>query len=174
MSPLWKLSCYHKTMNNTSSNVKTGKNHLGGALFAAKDIRAGENILKMEGPIKTFKEAVAADTEAGDAYTVQIGQDAFFDPALPGRYLNHSCEPNAALLGVMLSAIRDIAEGEEITFDYSTTMDENGWTLECRCGSPSCRKVIEDFIRLPADMQERYIGQGIVQPYILTRYFKRI
>ncbi len=161
-------------MNKNSSSVRTGKSHLGGALFAAKDIHAGENILKMEGPIKTFAEAVISDTAAGDSYTVQIGQDAFFDPALPGRCLNHSCEPNAALQGIMLSAIRDIAEGEEITFDYSTTMDEDGWTLECRCGSPSCRKVIEDFVRLPSDVQERYISQGIVQPYILTKYFKKI
>jgi uncharacterized protein len=39
------------------------------------------------------------------------------------RFLNHSAEPNADWWGTDLYAVRDIAAGEEITFDY-------GWDEE--------------------------------------------
>jgi hypothetical protein len=35
-------------------------------------------------------------------------------------YVNHSAEPNAAHEGFRYRALRDIAEGEEITIDYNT------------------------------------------------------
>ena len=39
----------------------------------------------------------------------------------PGDMINHSCEPNCGLLGQMLLvAMRDIARGEELCFDYAT------------------------------------------------------
>ena len=40
------------------------------------------------------------------------------------RYTNHSPEPNIRMLGDYTEAIRDIAEGAEITCDYR----ELGWT----------------------------------------------
>ena len=36
------------------------------------------------------------------------------------RFMNHSCEPNAGLSGqVVLVAMRDIRDGEEILYDYA-------------------------------------------------------
>jgi len=44
-------------------------------------------------------------------------------------FFNHSCDPNAGLQidgqKVWLVAIKNITQGEEITWDYSTTMDED-------------------------------------------------
>ena len=36
----------------------------------------------------------------------------------PGRFLNHSCDPNALRSGVTVFARRRIRRGEEITIDY--------------------------------------------------------
>jgi hypothetical protein len=65
------------------------------------------------------------------------------------RFLNHSCDPNAALfvgrVGTdrrvkYVMAIRDIEEGEAVTIDY-------GWKWKasdlCYCGSESCRNPME-------------------------------
>ena len=63
------------------------------------------------------------------------------------NFLCHSCEPNCRfLIGPDLTAgllaVRDIAEGESINFDYDTTEDDlrgDRGGFECHCGTPSCR-----------------------------------
>ena len=94
-------------------------------------------------------------------------------------FMNHSCNPNAALiiptekqpiLGVVFVnfvALSDIEVGDEITWDYSTTMYQDDWEIDCRCGSRNCRKRIREFRYLPADVQQKYILMGIVAAYIL-------
>jgi hypothetical protein len=78
-------------------------------------------------------------------YPVQIWYDMFIGPMHedeiePVDYMNHSCEPNCGVRGsVVIVARRDIAPGEELTFDYGTT-DTDRWVLECVCGAPSCRR----------------------------------
>src|ERR1035441_1813888 len=61
-----------------------------------------------------------------------------------------------------LPALRDIQTGEEICYDYSTTMDEKSFTMHCRCGAPGCRRVVTDFSELPAAVQDFYISRGLV------------
>jgi hypothetical protein len=63
-------------------------------------------------------------------------------------------------------AIRDIGIGEEICYDYSTTMAEGFWTLQCRCGAESCRGLVTDFELLPDQIREKYLSLGIVQRFI--------
>ena len=70
--------------------------------------------------------------------------------------MNHSCEPNGGLRGeAVLVAMRDIKEGEEITFDYATTECIDGeW--ECLCGTPACRGTIRGTDWKLLSLQERY------------------
>lgn len=86
-------------------------------------------------------------------------------------YVNHSCDPNSGLvinnINVILIAIRNIKKLEEITWDYSTTIDEDEWEMDCNCRSNICRGRIGDFKYLPEDIQRRYIKLGIVPNYIL-------
>ncbi|MBI2625395.1 MAG: hypothetical protein HYW70_03640 [Candidatus Nealsonbacteria bacterium] len=60
----------------------------------------------------------------------------------------------------------------EITFDYSTTMDEDDWGMDCQCGSKSCRGRIRDFKYLPPDIQKKYLDLGIVPEYISKNFQK--
>jgi hypothetical protein len=73
----------------------------------------------------------------------------------------------------VLIALKPIPAGEEIRFDYSTTMSEDHWTLECRCGEPDCRGLVKDFHLLPSVLQEQYVERGIVQTFILHQWKQR-
>jgi len=58
-----------------------------------------------------------------------------------GAYLNHSCDPNCEIdeirNRVWILAIRDIAAGEELLWDYNLYDDDD--PAPCHCGSPKCR-----------------------------------
>ena len=57
--------------------------------------------------------------------------------------VNHSCAPNLGLFPMVgadggdgdlfLVARRDIAAGEELSFDYSTSMVDEPWAMDCAC-----------------------------------------
>jgi hypothetical protein len=63
--------------------------------------------------------------------------------------------------------LRDIKSGEELLWDYSTSMLERHWTMNCHCGSPLCRKVVQDFDLLPKGTQNKYLQHKIVLPFIM-------
>ena len=65
-----------------------------------------------------------------------------------------------------LFAVKDIETGQEITWDYSTTLDEDEWELDCACESAACRGRIRDFKHLPKNLQQKYISLGIVPDYV--------
>ncbi len=75
------------------------------------------------------------------------------------KYMNHSCDPNTWWLDDdTMIARRDIAEGEEITYDYATTEISVPFEMECLCGSPACRKVITTRDYLEPAWQARFEG----------------
>ena len=91
---------------------------------------------------------------------MQVGDDLWLHSA--GDLLddcgNHSCEPNLGIRGqIVYVALRDIAAGEELTYDWA--MEENAPTrTRCRCGARRCRRVLSgrDW-RIPR-LQRRYRG----------------
>lgn len=99
---------------------------------------------------------------------LQIEEELFlYNPLLgdPADCFNHSCDPNAGLSGpTCLIAMRDIAVGEEITFDYAMCDDTNYDEFDCNCGQPHCRGRVTgaDWRRL--ELQERY--KGYFSPFI--------
>jgi hypothetical protein len=77
-------------------------------------------------------------------------------------YLNHSCEPNAGFKGqIFLVAMRDIAKGEEATFDYAMVLRGKGaraYKLKCRCQTAACRgRVTDNDWKIPS-LQQKYDG----------------
>jgi SET domain-containing protein len=59
----------------------------------------------------------------------------------PARFLNHSCSPNAEASAdgerIWIVAMRDIAAGEEITFNYNYDLQDYR-EHPCQCGAPGC------------------------------------
>jgi hypothetical protein len=101
------------------------------ALHAGRDFRRGEIVLD-------FAE-VEWRTER-DADTVQHPSGGHIYHPLLAR-VAHSCEPNCEILaaGRVLVAIRPVAAGDAITFDYQTTESRFARPFECHCGSARCR-----------------------------------
>jgi uncharacterized protein len=137
-------------------------------VFANRDIQAGEKILTFGGPLIDFAETKRRGP--WECMPLQIGLDQYYDTRPPGIFVNHSCSPNAGIGNDRdLFALRAIRRGEEIYFDYSTTMEEQSFTMRCGCGSLECRRVIGDFSALPATAQADYIARGIVMSFIVRK-----
>lgn len=141
---------------------------VGLGVFARRHIRAGEIILAFGGPVIDFAETKRRGP--WECMPLQFGPNQYFDTQPPGIFVNHSCQPNAGIRNdADLVALRDIQPGEEIRFDYSTTMEEHSFTMNCLCGEPNCRKVIADFSALPPAVQEDYIARRIVMSFIVQK-----
>jgi hypothetical protein len=149
-------------------DVLVGECDVGRGVFAARNFQVGEKILKFAGR-RVARTHPFHDTSVG-ANLLQIGRTKYILPEPPGLFVNHSCDPNAGIRGNRtLVAIRPIEHGEEIRFDYSTTMDEDLWTMECCCHSHSCRHVVADFRLLPDPVREQYRELGVVAPFVTTQ-----
>lgn len=78
-------------------------------------------------------------------------------------HLNHSCEPNLGLQGqIVYVALRDIAIGEELTFDYAMNDDDPDEIMKCECGTPSCRGVVTGADWKNPEIQRKYDGYFLV------------
>jgi D-ala D-ala ligase C-terminus/SET domain len=56
---------------------------------------------------------------------------------------NHSCQPNTSYEGLNIKALRNIENGEELTLDYASFLDdEHMEPFQCRCGASNCRGLI--------------------------------
>jgi hypothetical protein len=147
-----------------------GETHLGKAVFAAQGFAEGDTIVRFSGRTVPASRLPRGLSGAADRF-LQIARDRYMGPS--GRIddlINHSCSPNAGLRftdgGVFLTALRGIAPGEEIAWDYSTTLADRDWSMDCACGSTQCRGVVRAFALLPADVQARYRALHVVAPYL--------
>lgn len=152
------------------NNFAVGQTHLGQSVFAARPFKIGDVITQFTGEIFNKSEIPKRYKGEADRY-VQIGQDTFMGPSGEiDDLINHSCDPNAGLKfkesGIYLVALRNIAEGDEITWDYSTTMLENAWKMKCDCQNVGCRKIIGDFSLLDRELQEKYKKLKVIPDYI--------
>jgi len=127
----------------------------GAGIFAARDILKDEIILRFEGPLVEIKNIEGIPKEVWD-HLFNVGIDKYIIAKEPAARTNHSCEPNAGIVrDVFLVAMRNIKKDEEITFDYSVITADN-WTMECKCGSSSCRKIIGNYMDLPDELKRKY------------------
>lgn len=151
-----------------SRSLRVGDCPLGRGLFAVDGFRENELILVLHGPRYDREDPIHGMAEG--ANLLQTGARTYILLQNPGVFANHSCDPNAGIRdNRRLVAIRPIGPGEEIRFDYSTTMDEAFWTMPCRCGASSCRGLVQDFHTLPAPVQRRYLDLDVVQRFIARR-----
>jgi uncharacterized protein len=91
-----------------------------------------------------------------DLHLVALSDDEYESVML---FINHSCDPNVGFAGnVVLTAMRDIRAGEELTTDYALFDDYEG-SMECRCGSAQCRGVISGRDWQRPDLQRKYRGR---------------
>lgn len=147
-------------------HIKDTNKH-GRGVFASREILKDEVIDILNGRVVDLRELAYWQTES-HYYWLQIGKLAWLVPTPPGEFLNHSCMPNAAVIDLLkLVSIRDIAQDEEIVIDYDTIdWDEHADPIECRCGTPSCRKITRGYKFLPESVKASYKQMGIIPEYI--------
>ena len=105
----------------------------GRGVFTDAAVPAGALLIAFTGPLLRYAETTP------ETLALQIAPDLYLGGSGgPDDCVNHSCAPNSGLVirgtDVKLIAIRDIAAGEELFFDYSTTMDEDDFEFDCACG----------------------------------------
>jgi hypothetical protein len=111
-------------------------------VYAAAPIRKGSRIVEYTGERITVEEADRRYDGVSRTYLYGLDDGrTVIDGHGLGAYLNHSCDPNCEVDEVKgrvwLFAIRDIAAGEELVWDYNLYDDED--PAPCYCGSRKCR-----------------------------------
>lgn len=126
-------------------------------VYAKQAIKRDSIIFHLKGTISTRPSK----------YTIQLGSNQHLNfPAIrrPNndvdycwQYLNHCCEPNGYLNTAerTFRALRDIAPGEEISFNYLTTESEMAEPFNCFCGSTHCFGFIQGRNFLTLEQAER-------------------
>ncbi|MBV6493032.1 MAG: hypothetical protein LDLANPLL_01039 [Turneriella sp.] len=165
----------HENKNQLTCTVNSAlevrRTKFGKGVFARKRFKPGDIILRFKGRLYS-REAYLSKVRPEKCYYMQIDDNLFLGPTTTAdNYVNHCCEPNAGVRKqknkCFLVAINPIEIGAEITFDYSTTMAEDHWEMDCACGSPSCRGRIRDFKYLPRSLQYHYITLEIAPDFVV-------
>ena len=124
-------------------NFRVGRSTTGLGLFAVRAIKKRGYIVAYRGRLITNEESARREAK-GAKFMFEVNRHMTIDGSSRrnlGRYLNHSCRPNAEPMlrrphGIYFRALRAIAPGEEITIDYGEEyfdlfIEPNG----CRCAA---------------------------------------
>lgn len=149
--------------------IYVGESKISGkGIFAGEDIKKGQQIQRFSG--KFIKKEIKNEKEAQRfANWVGVGKNKWLNPnPTKLRFLNHSCDPSAAIVGTRtIMALKNIPKGEEITFDYSLTDADPYWYMKCKCESRKCRKIITSIYSIPVDVFKSHY------PHV-PKYFQRL
>lgn len=130
-------------------------------MFARTAIAAGSHIVDYKGQLITHAEAdrrYGEGAETGHTFLFTLNESYIVDANRGGnsaRWINHSCAPNCHAEihvdaegdlrrdRIVISALRDIAPSEELTYNYGIVLDvphtprlKRLWT--CCCGASTC------------------------------------
>jgi hypothetical protein len=144
----------------------------GRGLFAVRPIGRGE-VVAVKGGHVLHRRALARSPARAAVSYIQIDDQLYIGAVRPGEvranklYLNHSCQPNVGLRGeITFVALRDVAAGEELTYDWAMEEDHPART-RCTCRAAGCREILtgRDWA-IPA-LQRRY--RGYFSPYLAAK-----
>jgi uncharacterized protein len=131
-----------------SSNkpYRIGRSRTGLGLFATKPIKKGTKIVRYLGPLLDSRNKKHDDIE--NKYLFELNGRWTIDGSVRknvARYINHACRPNAESdvsarkRKVVIRAIKNIAPGEEINYDYGTDYFK-AYLKPIGCKCDSCEK----------------------------------
>ena len=116
-------------------------------LYANCNIKKGTKIIEYKGKIISVKQSETNPKfDNGKAiYLFNINKkfdldgDYSFNTA---RLINHSCDPNCEVFGtglkVWVYAMKNIKKGDELSYDYGFSFDEDYKNYPCKCGTSKC------------------------------------
>jgi SET domain-containing protein len=123
--------------------VRSSSIHAAGC-YTTRRIKKGTRVIEYDGPRFTKDEADERYKDRDITYLFSCGDDdkRVIDGFGTAMFINHSCDPNCESdnIGgrVFIVAIRDIAVGEELTYEYNLH-DSDDDEADCYCGAGKCR-----------------------------------
>jgi SET domain-containing protein len=155
-------------MNNSSQTERRDGEWLefrhssihGTGAFASVPIPAGIRVIEYVGERITKAESIRR-CQMRNEYIFSLDEETDIDGNVPwnlARLINHSCAPNCESQyidgKIWIITLRDVAAGEEATFNYGYDL-EDFEDHPCHCGSPNCAGFIvaEEFFE---EVQRRH------------------
>ncbi len=127
----------------------------GRGVFALAPIRKGTRVIEYAGKRVSWawasRQYPEVEGEPTHTFLFELDDDMVIDANQGGndaRWINHSCDPNCEAVDdggrIFIEAVRNIAAGEELGYDYNIRLPERLTpTLKkrwpCYCGSKNCR-----------------------------------
>jgi SET domain-containing protein len=122
--------------------IRSSSIHAAGC-YTTRAIRKGARVCEYDGPRMTKEVADERYADRFVTYLFGYGEgDMVIDGFGTPMFMNHCCNPNCETEDdndhIYVIALRDIAAGEELTYEYNLydSDDEEG---TCYCGAPNCR-----------------------------------
>jgi len=116
-------------------------------LVAAKDIKKGTRIIEYKGKLilKIESENNPKFDNSKKIYIFEINKRYDLDGSFKfntARLINHSCNPNCEVIGerlkLWIESVKDIKKGEELSYDYGFSFDQDFKNYPCKCNSSNC------------------------------------
>ena len=122
--------------------IRSSAIHAAGC-YTLDAIPKGRKILEYDGPRISKDIADERYAERPVTYLFGFGDNGeVIDGFGPAMFVNHSCNPNCETEEIngriFIRAIRDIAAGEELVYEYNL-YDSDDDSADCYCGASHCR-----------------------------------
>ncbi len=132
----------------------------GHGVYAEHAIAKGTRIIEYVGEkIPTAEGTRREQLTPGHTFIFILDEQFDIDGSVGGndsKFINHSCSPNAEIEyadgKIWIVASRDIAAGEELTYDYA--FDANEPPAPCKCNSKDCKGYINEYAN-PQQKEEK-------------------
>ena len=145
--------------------IRSSEIHAAGC-YTTTPIRKGSRVAEYTGPRLSKAKTDRCYDELPITYLFGLGDGSIvIDGHCMAMFINHSCDPNCEteeIRGrVWIKAIRSIAAGEEITYDYCL-YDGGNDDATCNCGKSKCRGTM--YSRDEVKRRKTSIGTPPVKP----------
>jgi len=145
-----------KAPTKSNRRIQTRRSGIhGNGVFATQDIAEGETLIEYTGEVISWEEALRRHphdpAQPNHTFYFHVDDERVIDGKVHGnsaKWINHSCEPNCEADEqngrIFIKALRNIAAGEELNYDYGLVIDEPYTPallaeFPCWCGAESCR-----------------------------------
>jgi SET domain-containing protein len=142
--------------SSPSRRIQTRRSGVHGkGVFAVQDIAKGETIIEYIGEVISWAQAQERHphdpSDPNHTFYFHVDENRVIDALFGGnssRWINHSCDGNCEADEeggrVFIKALRPIAAGEELNYDYGLIIEERlspklKAEYPCWCGSSNCR-----------------------------------